>query len=134
MDSSKFHFSSITVDIDAGESAGGCSFTIEAQYDYQGHKWDNDLLETIQVGEEIEIKAGYVEKKKVFYRNRAAGVSQIVPQQAARYCVQDTLNFFAACGTFTATQRRGHGRNRCFLTQRQGECRNRFLLLLTNSL
>ena len=67
MDSSKFHFSSITVDIDAGESAGGCSFTIEAQYDYQGHKWDNDLLETIQVGEEIEIKAGYVEKKKVFY-------------------------------------------------------------------
>ena len=67
LDSSKFHFSSITVDIDAGTGAGGCSFTVEAQYDYEGSKWNNSLLDTIQVGQKIEIKAGYVSKKSVFF-------------------------------------------------------------------
>ncbi len=67
LDSSKVHFSSITVDIDAGSGAGGCSFTVEAQYDYENSKWDNDLLGTIQVGEKLEIKAGYVKKESVFY-------------------------------------------------------------------
>lgn len=67
LDSSKFHFSTITVDIDAGQGAGGCSFTLESQYDYEGGKWDNNLLGTIQVGEKIEIEAGYVKKKRVFY-------------------------------------------------------------------
>lgn len=67
LDSAKFHFSSITVDIDAEQGAGGCSFTVEAQYDYEGSKWDNSLLDTIQVGEKIEIEAGYVTTKEVFY-------------------------------------------------------------------
>ncbi len=67
LDSAKFHFSSITVDIDAGPGAGGCSFTVEAQYDYEGSKWQNSLLDLVQVGEPIEIKAGYVEKKLVFF-------------------------------------------------------------------
>ena len=67
LDSSKFHFSSITVDIDAGQGAGGCSFTIEAQYDYEASKWDNNLLDLVQVGEKIEIKAGYVKKESVFF-------------------------------------------------------------------
>ena len=67
LDSSKFHFSSITVDIDAGQQAGGCSFTVEAQYDYEGTKWQNSLLDLVQVGESIEIKARYVEKKAVFF-------------------------------------------------------------------
>ena len=34
LDSSKFHFSSITVDIDAGQQAGGCSFTAAVTADY----------------------------------------------------------------------------------------------------
>ena len=67
LDSAKFHFSSITVDIDAEGGAGGCSFTVEAQYDYEGSKWQNSLLSLVQVGEPIEIKAGYVEKKLVFF-------------------------------------------------------------------
>lgn len=67
-------FSSITVDIDAGESAGGCSFTLEAQYDHKRRKWTNDLLSshedlfsTIKVGEELVIKAGYNVKEEIFY-------------------------------------------------------------------
>lgn len=67
LESSKFHFSSITVDIDAGEGAGGCSFTVESQYDYEGSKWNNSLLDTIQVGNKIEIKAGYVRKESIFF-------------------------------------------------------------------
>ena len=67
LDSSKFHFSSITVDIDAGQGAGGCSFTIEAQYDYEGSRFHNSLLDLVQVGKKIEIKAGYVEKKSIFF-------------------------------------------------------------------
>ncbi len=67
LDTSKIHFSSITVDIDAGSSAGGCSFTIEAQYDYEKSKWDNSILTIIKVGEKIVIKAGYVKKKEIFF-------------------------------------------------------------------
>ena len=67
MDSSRFHFSSITVDIDAGTGAGGCSFTVEAQYDYEGSRWENDLIDLIEVGKKLEIKAGYIKKEPVFF-------------------------------------------------------------------
>ena len=67
IDTTKIAVSSLTVDIDAGQNAGGCSFTIESQYDYEKRKWDNSLLKTIQVGAKLTIKAGYVSKKEIFF-------------------------------------------------------------------
>ncbi len=67
LDTAKIQFSSITVDIDAGADASGCSFTIESQYDYANSKWNNELLATVKVGEKLIIKAGYVKREEVFY-------------------------------------------------------------------
>ncbi len=67
LESSKVHFSSISVEISGGAEAGGCSFTIESQYDYEGSSWMDGLLDTVKVGAKIEIEAGYVTKKGIFY-------------------------------------------------------------------
>lgn len=67
IDSAKIPISSLTVDIDAGASAGGCSFVIESQFDYEKSKWANGLLDAITVGAKIIINGGYVSKKEIFY-------------------------------------------------------------------
>lgn len=67
IDSSKIPISQLTVDIDAGASAGGCHFVIESQYDYEKGAWANGLLDVINVGEKIVIKGGYVKKREIFY-------------------------------------------------------------------
>jgi len=67
IDSSKIPISSLSVDIDAGQSAGGCSFVIESQFDYEKSKWANNLLEAIAVGAKIIIQGGYVKKEQVFH-------------------------------------------------------------------
>ena len=67
VDSSKVPITSLTVEIDAGKSAGGCSFVIESMYDYENSVWTGEILNTIEIGAKIEIEAGYVEKKRVFY-------------------------------------------------------------------
>jgi phage protein D len=67
VDSAKTPISSLSVDIDAGDGAGGCVFTLESQYDYEKGKWAQGLLDTIQVGKKILIQAGYVTKKQIFY-------------------------------------------------------------------
>lgn len=67
IDSAKIPISSLEVTIEAGESAGGCSFEIESQYDYEKGSWADDLLDIIAVGEKLIIKGGYVSKKEIFY-------------------------------------------------------------------
>lgn len=67
LDSSKIPISSVTVDINADQQAGGCSFAVESQYDYEKRKWDNSLLNTVKVGAKIIIKAGYVSKQEIFF-------------------------------------------------------------------
>lgn len=68
IDSSKIPVSSISVEIDAGTKAGGCRFVIESQYDYEKHAWANNLLDRVEVGAKLSIKAGYhTQQKKIFF-------------------------------------------------------------------
>ncbi|MDR1298693.1 MAG: hypothetical protein LBJ84_00380 [Oscillospiraceae bacterium] len=67
IDSAQMLISSLTVDIDAGQGAGGCRFALESQYDYGRSQWDNEILEIMEVGKVLEIEAGYVSKKRIFY-------------------------------------------------------------------
>ena len=66
-ESSKYHIPSLEVEIAADGTAGGCSFTLEGQYDFESKKWKHDLAKTIQVGEKLVVKGGYVTKKELFY-------------------------------------------------------------------
>jgi phage protein D len=68
IDSFKIPISSLSVDIDAGRSAGGCSFTVESLYDYAKSEWTNTLLSNVKVGDKLVIDGGYAPKKKqLFY-------------------------------------------------------------------
>jgi phage protein D len=67
IDSATTPVSSLTVDLDAGQGAGGCRFTLESQYDYESSRWDSDIIEAVEVGKTLEIEAGYVSRKRVFY-------------------------------------------------------------------
>ena len=63
----KYNIPSLEVEITADGNAGGCSFTVEGQYDQETHKWDNSLTKIVQVGAKIVVKGGYVKKKELFY-------------------------------------------------------------------
>lgn len=67
IDSSKIPVSGLTVDMDCGTAAGGCSFTIESQYNYETSDFGNSLLDKIKIGEVLKIKVGYVVKKEIFF-------------------------------------------------------------------
>ena len=67
IDSSKIPVSQLSIDIDAGTSAGGCQFTIESQYDYETSKWAGGILDTIQAGAKLSVSGGYVKKEELFY-------------------------------------------------------------------
>ncbi len=66
IDSAKVPISQLSVDIDAGTSAGGCHFVIESQYDYEKSAW-TDVLDKIEVGAKLSIKGGYVKKQDIFF-------------------------------------------------------------------
>ena len=57
----------VEVSLCADGSAGGCSFQLEALYDYAKSKWLYDLIKTIQVGAELEVLGGYVKQEEIFY-------------------------------------------------------------------
>lgn len=65
--SSQYNIPALEVEIAADGTAGGCSFTLEGQYNYETSKWENDLTKTIQVGQKLIVKGGYVKKKELFY-------------------------------------------------------------------
>lgn len=67
IDSFEIPISDLTVDIDAGESAGGCRFTLGAAYDYANSAWLGNVVKSLVVGEKLSIKGGYVKKEPIFY-------------------------------------------------------------------
>ena len=44
----KFHIPGVEVEISAGGTAGGCSFSIEGQYDAKNSKWENNAAKLMQ--------------------------------------------------------------------------------------
>ena len=65
--SSQYNIQYLEVEISADGTAGGCSFTLEGQYNFETRKWENDLTKIIQIGQKLIVRGGYVEKKELFY-------------------------------------------------------------------
>ncbi len=63
----KYHIPSLEVELTSDGTAGGCSFTIENQFDYEKSKWDNSAADTIKAGAKLIVTGGYVQKKELFY-------------------------------------------------------------------
>ena len=63
----KFHISSVEVEISAGGTAGGCTFTIDGQYDYKTSKWKENATKVIKPGAKLVVNGGYETKKELFY-------------------------------------------------------------------
>jgi phage protein D len=67
IDNSKTQIPSLTVDIETGQSAGGCRFVVESRFDYDKGIWENDISDSIEVGAKIKIEAGYTVQKEIFF-------------------------------------------------------------------
>ena len=67
IDSAKVPVTSLSVDIDAGEPAGGCYFVIESLYDYKTSSWKENVLTNFKIGSKLEIKGGYLKRETIFY-------------------------------------------------------------------
>ena len=63
----KYLIPSVEVEISAGGTAGGCTFTIEGQYDFKNSEWVNNAASLVKPGAKIIIKGGYQERKELFY-------------------------------------------------------------------
>ena len=63
----RYHIPGVEVEISATGTAGGCSFTIEGQYDYENQKWVNDAASLIKPGAKLSVKGGYQTRKELFY-------------------------------------------------------------------
>ena len=63
----KFTIPGVEVEISAAGTAGGCSFAIEGQYDFETSKWVNDAAKLIKPGAKLVVKGGYVKRKELFY-------------------------------------------------------------------
>ncbi|MBR1659889.1 MAG: phage late control D family protein [Oscillospiraceae bacterium] len=57
----------LEVELTSDGNAGGCSFTIEGQWDPSTSKWKNGAAGLVELGKPIVIKGGYVSKKEIFY-------------------------------------------------------------------
>ena len=67
MPQGKYRIPGVEVEISADGTAGGCSFTIEGQYDYENQKWVNDAAKLIQPGAKLAVKGGYLNRVELFY-------------------------------------------------------------------
>lgn len=63
----KVPISTLEVELSCDGRAGGCSFHIEGNYDYEKRKWVNEMADAVKAGVELEIKGGYGKKKTIFY-------------------------------------------------------------------
>lgn len=61
------HVTTLEVELACNGTAGGCSFTVEGQYNHEKQKWENGVADVIEVGAKLEVSGGYVEKKLLFY-------------------------------------------------------------------
>ena len=66
-ESAKVQIPTLEVELTADGNAGGCSFTLEGQYDNESNAWLNGLAKTIKAGATVEVKGGYVKQKELFY-------------------------------------------------------------------
>lgn len=67
LDSTVCPIQELEVELCADGSAGGCRFSIDAEYDYEKTRWVGDLAKDIKVGAELEIQGGYVKQESIFY-------------------------------------------------------------------
>ena len=63
----KYIIPGVEVEISATGTAGGCSFKIEGQYDFKNSKWVNDAEKLLKPGAKLSVKAGYQERKELFF-------------------------------------------------------------------
>ena len=63
----KYHIPSVEVEICASGAVGGCTFSIEGQYDYQNKKWLNDAASLIKPGAKLTVIGGYKTRTELFY-------------------------------------------------------------------
>ncbi len=63
----KFHIPGVEVEISAGGAVGGCSFSIEGQYDQKNSKWENNAAKIIKPGAKLVVNGGYEARKEIFY-------------------------------------------------------------------
>ena len=67
LDQTKVIVSNLEIEMSATGAAGGCSFTVGTEYDFQGRKWVNVISDKLEVGATLEIQGGYVKQKLLFY-------------------------------------------------------------------
>ena len=63
----KYCIPGVEVEISATGTAGGCTFSIEGQYDFENQKWVNDAASLIKPGAKLSVKGGYVDRKELFF-------------------------------------------------------------------
>ena len=63
----KYFIPDVEVEISGTGTAGGCSFRIEGQYDYEKSKWLNDAAKLIKPGAKLAVKGGYKNRKELFF-------------------------------------------------------------------
>ena len=67
LDGNKYHIPFLEVELTSDGTAGGCSFALENQFDYEHSKWDNGAADAIKAGAKLVVTGGYVQKKELFY-------------------------------------------------------------------
>ncbi|MBQ9347598.1 MAG: phage late control D family protein, partial [Oscillibacter sp.] len=55
------------VELNANGAAGGCTFTVEGEYDFESQDWVNSVESSLEVGAKLEITGGYVKQEEIFY-------------------------------------------------------------------
>ena len=66
LDATKYHIPSLEVELTSDGTAGGCTFALENQYDFENGKWDSGAADTIKVGAKLVVTGGYVQKRSCF--------------------------------------------------------------------
>ena len=62
-----FTITTLEVEQSADGTAGGCSFVVDGQYDYEHSKWENKALDLVKPGAELTVRGGYVRDKELFF-------------------------------------------------------------------
>ena len=66
IDQTKSLISSLEVELNANGAAGGCTFTVEGEYDFENKDWVNSVESSLEVGAKLEITGGYVKQEEIF--------------------------------------------------------------------
>ena len=67
LDSSKYHIPTLEVEQRADGTAGGCTFTLEGQYDRESSSWSESLSSIVKAGAKLAVTGGYANQKDLFY-------------------------------------------------------------------